>query len=78
LRDHADAPVTGKRLVAKLGRPATDRFDTTIELAEQGAGAYVAPLTAIGEGSWIVDLSGYDGGADDPVYEARRRVWIGH
>ena len=36
-----------------------------------------AALTAIAEGSWIVDLSGYDGGGDDPAYEARRRVWIG-
>jgi nitrogen fixation protein FixH len=78
LRDHAEAAVAGKRLVAKVGRPATDRFDMTIDLAETVGGVYEAALPAVAEGSWIVELSAYDGAAEEPAYEARRRVWIGH
>jgi nitrogen fixation protein FixH len=78
LRDHAGAPIAGKRLAAKVGRPATDRFDMTLDLAETAAGVYEAALPVVAEGSWIVDLSAYDGVAQEPVYEARRRVWIGH
>ena len=78
LRDQADAAITGKRLVAKVGRPATDRFDMTIDLAETAGGVYEAALSVVVEGSWIVELSAYDGAAQEPAYEARRRVWIGH
>jgi nitrogen fixation protein FixH len=78
LRDHAGAPITGKRLAAKIGRPATDRFDVTLDFAETAAGLYEAALPVVAEGSWIVDLSAYNGTAEEPAYEARRRVWIGH
>jgi nitrogen fixation protein FixH len=78
LRDHAGAPITGKRLVTNVGRPATNRFDVTLDLAETAAGVYEAALPVVAEGSWIVELSAYDGAGDEPAYEARRRVWIGH
>ena len=78
LRDHAGAAITGKRLVAKVGRPATNRFDMTLDLAETAGGVYEAALPVVVEGSWIVDLSAYDGAAEEPVYQARRRMWIGH
>ena len=78
LRDHAGGPIAGKRLVTRIGRPATDRFDVTLDLAETAAGVYEAALPVVAEGSWIVELSAYDGAAEEPAYEARRRVWIGH
>jgi nitrogen fixation protein FixH len=78
LTDHGGAAVAGKRLVAKFGRPATDRFDMTLDLAETGAGVYEAAVPVVAEGSWIVDVSAYDGATEEPAYEARRRVWIGH
>jgi nitrogen fixation protein FixH len=78
LRDPAGAPITGKRLAAKIGRPATDRFDVTLDLAEIRAGVYEAAIPVVAEGSWIVELSAFDGAAQEPAYEARRRVWIGH
>ena len=46
-------------------------------LTEVAPGQYEAPLPEAGEGSWIVDLSVYDGGAStEPLYQTRRRVWI--
>ncbi len=62
LRDKADAPVAAKRLVATVGRPATDRYDVTLNLAETAPGIYEVALPTAGEGTYIVDLSAYDGG----------------
>lgn len=78
LRGRDGAAVARKRLVATIGRPATDRFDTTLDLNETAAGVYEAPLPVAAEGTWIVDLSAYDGSAPEPAYHARRRLWIGH
>lgn len=77
LRDRSGAAVTGKKLLARIGRPATSRFDTTLDLVEAAAGQYEAPIAAAHEGAWIVDISVLRaGGPDEPFYQARRRVWI--
>ena len=78
LTDVAKDGVAGRRLVARVGRPATDRFDRTVELSETRAGVYEAELGELSGGSWIVDLSAFNG-ADNavPFYQARRRIWIG-
>lgn len=78
LRDQSAAAIAGKRLIATVGRPATERFDMTLELVEISPGIYEAALPAASEGSWIVDLSAYDANASgSPLYQARRRAWIG-
>jgi len=77
LRDKGDTPIAGKRLTATVGRPATDRYDVTLDLNETSPGLYEAALPGAGGGTWIVDLSAYDGGSGEPVYQARRRAWIG-
>lgn len=77
LRDRSGAAVTGKTLLAHIGRPATNRFDTTLDLVEVAAGQYEAPIAAAHDGAWIVDLTVLPaGGADEPLYQSRRRVWI--
>lgn len=76
LRDQSDVAITGKRLVAQMGRPATDRFDVTLDLAETADGVYEAALPGTGDGAWIIDLTAYDAASGIPAYEARRRVWI--
>jgi nitrogen fixation protein FixH len=78
LTDHDKDGVAGQRLVAKVGRPTTDRFDKVLNLAETGAGVYEAAIGEMIGGAWIVDISAYSG-ADDavPSYQARRRIWIG-
>lgn len=78
LRDKSEAAVAGKHMVATLGRPATDRYDQTLTLSETAPGIYETALPATSEGTWIIDLSAYDGGSSgEPVYQARRRAWIG-
>lgn len=78
LRDKSEAAVAGKRMVAMVGRPATDRYDQTLTLAETAPGLYEAVLPATSEGTWIIDLSAYDSGSSgEPIYQARRRAWIG-
>ena len=77
LRARGGSAVAGKTLTARIGRPATNRFDATLDLTETAPGQYEAPLPAALEGSWIVDLSAFDGAADtEPHYQMRRRVWI--
>ena len=77
LRDRSGAVVTGKKLVAKIGRPATNRFDANLDLVEVAAGQYEAPIAEPHDGAWIVDISALPaGGADEPLYQTRRRVWI--
>lgn len=77
VRDRSGSAVAGKKVTAMIARPATNRFDTALELAEVAPGQYEVPLPQAGEGAWIVDLSVYDGGAPtEPLYQARRRVWI--
>lgn len=72
-----DGAITGKHLVATVGRPATNRYDVTIPLAEASPGLYEAALPVAGDGTWIVDLSAYDDASStEPVYQARRRTWI--
>jgi len=78
LYDKGDVPVAGKRVVATVGRPATDRYDVTLTLSETSPGLYEAALPSASGGTWIVDLSAYDGGSSgEPIYQARRRAWIG-
>lgn len=71
------AGVTGRHVVAEVGRPATNRFDRTLELVEVAPGLYEAALADAGPGTWAVGLSVFERrGGDEPVYRARRRLWI--
>lgn len=78
LSDNDKSAVAGKHVVATVGRPATDRYDMTLTLSETAPGLYEAALPGASEGTWIVDVSAYDGGnTAEPLYQARRRAWIG-
>jgi nitrogen fixation protein FixH len=49
----------------------------TLNLAEIAPGLYEAALQNVVEGTWLVDLSAYDGDSStEPAYQARRRAWI--
>jgi len=78
LQDRSRSAVSGKTLVATLGRPATDRFDETLTLSEVATGTYEAPLPTAHEGAWIVDISAFEPGGQSasPAYQTRRRLWI--
>lgn len=67
------------RLEAVLGRPATNREDTTFRLAEIAPGHFEAPVGHdLAPGSWIATVRAFDADAPaaEPVYQVRRRLWI--
>jgi len=77
LRDKAGNAIARRRVVALVGRPATNRFDSTVALSETSDGIYEGALSGFAEGTWVVDVSAYDGdGHTEPVYQARKRIWI--
>ncbi|MBI1649230.1 FixH family protein [Hyphomicrobium sulfonivorans] len=71
--------VAGQALRARVGRPATNRYDMNLELVETAPGLYEAPLgDEMAGGAWIVDVSAFNASTDnDPAYQARSRIWIG-
>jgi nitrogen fixation protein FixH len=71
------AAVVGQRIVAKVGRPATNRFDNRIALVEASPGVYEAVVEGAESGTWLVEAQVFSGpDARSPVFQARRRVWI--
>jgi nitrogen fixation protein FixH len=79
LADRDGQPIAGARLDAQIGRPSTNRHDIKIDLGETAAGRYEAQVGTLDEGSWTisVDVKTTDGGVE-PVYRARRRLWLKH
>lgn len=77
LADAGGRPVSGLRVAAVLGRPSTNRLDVRLTLAEAAPGRYEAQTAPIAEGAWLVALEARaDAKAEDPIYRARRRLWI--
>jgi nitrogen fixation protein FixH len=69
-------PVRGLKVLASLGRPATSRHDLTLNLIETQAGTYEAASTPIPTGSWLFSIEAMRGASAEPVFRARRRMWI--
>ncbi len=78
LDDRDGVALARRRVVADVGRPATNRFDRTLRLAEVSPGVYEAAFADAEPGTWVVDLRvstrSEDGAAPD--YQVRRRLWI--
>lgn len=70
--------VARQHVVASVGRPATNRFDRNLELAEVAPGVYEAAFADVAPGTWAVDLRVFDARDNDaePVYRVRRRLWV--
>jgi nitrogen fixation protein FixH len=76
LSDGGGRPVSGLKIEAILGRPATNRHDVRLTLAEVAPGRYEAH-TALAEGAWLVALEARaDSSAVEPIYRSRRRLWV--
>ena len=54
LSQPSGAPIIDAEVRAMLRRPATDRDDRTLALQHVGAGAYEAPVGALGPGVWTL------------------------
>lgn len=78
LEDRDGVAVARRHVVADVGRPATNRFDRTIKLAEVTPGVYEAAFSEAAAGTWVVDLrvSSSAEAESAPDYQARRRLWI--
>jgi nitrogen fixation protein FixH len=59
-----------------LGRPATNRFDVKLALTETAPGRYEAQTGEIAEGGWLVTLEVRMPTGAEPIYRARRRLWL--
>lgn len=70
--------VPRRHVVADVGRPATNRFDRTLDLAEVAPGVYEAAFVEADPGTWAVDLRVFNAreGDAEPVYRVRRRLWV--
>ncbi len=70
-------PIRGGFVTALIGRPSTNRHDVRIDLREIAAGQYEAQAQALDDGSWTVafEVRTRDHG-DEPIYRARRRLWL--
>lgn len=76
--DKTKTPVTGLRVAAVLGRPATVREDEKLALAETAPGRYEAKTALTGEGNFdaFVEITDPAKEADGIIYRARKRLWL--
>lgn len=78
LEDEGGRPVSGRLVRARVGRPATDRFDRTVILSETEPGTYTRDIAFPSAGNWIASLEvleGY-GEAKSVVYRMKERLWL--
>ncbi len=71
-------PVTGLNLSSKLSRPASDRYDTSLEFSETKQGIYIAPMKDIQAGNWTLTINARQQW-DEPgkiVYRMKKRIWL--
>ncbi|MGE0022292.1 MAG: FixH family protein [Hyphomicrobium sp.] len=79
LRDVAGNAISGLRVEATLGRPATVRADTALSLIEDTPGSIEAPHPQDAEaGAWHASVREFRAGDDavEPLYQTRRRLWV--
>jgi nitrogen fixation protein FixH len=75
LTDSSGQPVSGLKVEAVLGRPATYRQDVRVALREVAPGRYEAQTAPLRAGSWLIALEAL-ADAEDPVYRKKRRLWF--
>lgn len=62
---------------AIMGRPSTSADDRLLHFTEHSAGTYRATTRDLPEGNWIISVEARLSPADaEPVYRARRRLWL--
>lgn len=77
LDNEAGAPVQGLVINAVVGRPSTNRADIPLKLKEVAPGRYEASAGALDGGAWLLAFEARVAEkAEEPVYRARRRMWL--
>jgi nitrogen fixation protein FixH len=68
--------VKGLKIKGILGRPATNRQDIKLALAETSPGHYEAQTFPMAQGSWLITVEARLDGNVEPIYRTRRRLWL--
>ena len=76
LVDRSGTPVRGLAVTSVVGRPATARFDRAARLVEESPGQYIANVSALADGRWLVTIEAGDAANAEPVFRLRRRLWL--
>ena len=75
--DEESRPVVGKKITVLVGRPSTDRRDVRLALSETTPGRYEGKTAPLEAGNWLLALEvRADARAAEPLYRARRRLWL--
>jgi nitrogen fixation protein FixH len=74
--DKERVPIMGLRLSAMLSRPATEKEDRKVVLAEASQGVYVATVQ-LAPGLWVISVASRKaGGNDGSAYRLKRRLLV--
>lgn len=69
--------ISGLSVAATIGRPSTAAHDRVLSVHAQPTGPYSATTAALPDGAWIITLEARRSPDDaEPVYRARRRLWL--
>jgi nitrogen fixation protein FixH len=73
--DKTQEPVTGLKLGATVGRPATNKDDRVVDFEEVSLGVYATDIE-LAPGLWVISLASHAGDAGHPVYRLKRRLFV--
>jgi nitrogen fixation protein FixH len=74
--DKSAEPVTGLHVGVTFSRPATDKDDRSVDLAEVSQGVYAADVQ-LAPGLWVISVDSNGGGeARDSLYRLKQRLFV--
>jgi len=83
LVDATGKPVTGLALTSVVGRPSEGRHDRQVQLNEREPGRYVGEAGVLDAGAWLLAVEARpqlaptaDAALREPIYRAKRRLWL--
>lgn len=80
LADEQAKPVPGLVVAGSIGRPVSSHGERRLAFVEAEPGRYVAESGTLEPGNWQADVHAkratLSTASDDPVYRARRRLWL--
>ncbi|MEQ1647923.1 MAG: FixH family protein [Hyphomicrobiaceae bacterium] len=75
--DKSNIAVPDLIVTTTIGRPSTIQFDRHLTLKPQSNGVYVSSAGSLDAGAWLVSIEARTAeNASEPVYRARRRLWL--
>lgn len=75
VRDTRGRAVAGLSVSGEVRRPATDKEDNTVVLAEVSPGRYEAPIS-LAAGRWVLSAQAFEGGRSAATFRMKQRLWV--